>query len=60
MPPETARRDYNELLPGSITSRIQINPAPRNTQRRGRAMLRCFREEEEKTRGARKNLFIYE
>ncbi len=23
-------------------------------------MLRCFREEEEKTRGARKNLFIYE
>uniref|UniRef100_A0A671L9R2 Zgc:195075 n=1 Tax=Sinocyclocheilus anshuiensis TaxID=1608454 RepID=A0A671L9R2_9TELE len=26
----------------------------------GEAMQRCFREEEEKTRGARKNLFIYE
>ncbi len=60
MPTKTAHRDYNELLPGSVTSQTQINPAPGNTQRRGEAMLRCFREEEEKTRGTRKNLFIYE
>ncbi len=51
MPTKTARRDYNELLPGSVMSRTQINTAPGNTQRRGEAMLRCFREEEEKTRG---------
>ncbi len=61
MPTKTAHRDYNELLPGFVTSRTQINPAPGNMQQReGEAMLRCFREEEEKTRGARKNLFIYE
>ncbi len=29
-------RDYNELLPGSVTSQTQINPAPGNMQRRGR------------------------
>ncbi len=52
MPTKTARRDYIELLPGLVTSRTQIN--------RGDAMLRCFRKEEEKTRGARKHLFIYE
>ncbi len=28
MPTKTARRDYNELLPGFVTSRTQINPAP--------------------------------
>ncbi len=28
MPTKTARRDYNELLPRSVTSRTQINPAP--------------------------------
>ncbi len=27
---------------------------------RGKSMLCCFREKEEKTRAARKNLFIYE
>ncbi len=31
MPTKTARRDYNELLPGSVTSRTQINPVPWNT-----------------------------
>ncbi len=60
MPTKMACRDYNELLPGFVTSQNQINPAPGNTQRRDEAMLRCFREEEEKTRGARKNRFIYE
>ncbi len=35
-------------------------PCPRETRSKGgEAMLRCFREEEEKTRGARKNLFIW-
>ncbi len=33
-------RDYNELLPGSDTSQTQINPAPRNTQQRGRGHAR--------------------
>ncbi len=36
MPTKMARRDYNELLPGSVTSRTQINPTPGNTQQRGR------------------------
>ncbi len=52
-------RDYNELLPGSHTSQTQINPAPGTRSKGGEAMLRCFREEEEKTRDARKNLFIW-
>ncbi len=57
MPTKTAHKDYNELLPGSDLSWTQINPT---CNEGGEAMLRCFREEEEKTRGARKNLFIYE
>ncbi len=57
MPTKTARRDYNELLPRSDKSGTQINPAPWNMEQRGEAMLLCFREEEEKTRGASKNLF---
>ncbi len=36
MPTKTARRDYNELLPGFVTSQTLINPAPRNMQQRGR------------------------
>ncbi len=52
-------RDYNELLPGSVTSQTQINPAPGNSSKGGGAMLPCFREEEEKTRDARNNLFIW-
>ncbi len=43
---KTSRRDYNKLLPGFVTSQEQ----------RGEAMLCCFREEEEETRGARQNL----
>ncbi len=35
-------------------------PCPGNMQQREWAILRCFREEEEKTRDARKNLFVYE
>ncbi len=38
MPTKTARRDYNELLPGFVTSWTQINPAPGNMQQRGEAM----------------------
>ncbi len=61
MPTKMARKDYIELLPGFVASQTQINPAPGNMQQRGReAMLRCFREEEEKTWVTRKNLFIYE
>ncbi len=56
MPTKTACRDYNELLPGPVTSWTQINPAPGNMQQRGE--VRCFREEEEKTTGAR-HLKIY-
>ncbi len=56
MPTKTAHRDYIELLPGSVTSRTQINPAPGNMQQRG-ARSCCTAE---KTRGAHKNLFIYE
>ncbi len=59
MPTKMARRDYNESLPGFVTSQTEINPTPGKTQQRGGAMLRCFREEEEKTRGARKNIFIW-
>ncbi len=50
MPTITAHKDYNELhsWDGDITNLdISINPAPSNMQQRGRAMLRCFREEEE-------------
>ncbi len=36
MPTKTTGKDYNELLPGSDTSQTQINPAPGNTQQRGR------------------------
>ncbi len=36
MPTKTTGKDYNELLPGFDTSRTQINPAPGNTQQRGR------------------------
>ncbi len=60
MPRKTAGRDYNELLPGSDTSQTQINPPPRTCNEGGEAMLRCFREGKEKTRGVRKNIFIYE
>ncbi len=46
MPTKTACRDYNELLPGAD------KPRPRERSKGGGAMLHCFREEEEKTRGA--------
>ncbi len=36
MPTKTARRDYNELLPGFVTSQTLINPAPGNKQQKGR------------------------
>ncbi len=32
MPTKTAGRDYNELLPGFVTSQTQINPDPGNMQ----------------------------
>ncbi len=35
MPTKMAGMDYNELLPGFVTSQNQINPAPRNMQQRG-------------------------
>ncbi len=60
MPTKTARRDYNELLSGYVTLQTQINPPPGTCSKGSEAMLHCFREEEEKTRGACKNLFIYE
>ncbi len=50
--------DYNELLPGFVTSRAQINSAPGTCNKGGEAML-CFREEEEKTRGAKIYLYGY-
>ncbi len=56
MPTKMARRDYDELLPGYVTSETQINPGPRNMQQRGQGHAAL----EEKTRGALKNLFIYE
>ncbi len=49
-----------------VTSRVRYvkdpdKPHPPGTHNEeGEVMLCCFREEEEKTRGARKNLFIYE
>ncbi len=57
MPTKTARRDNN---PGSVMSWTQIDPSLGTRSKEGEAMLHCFREEEEKTRGARKNLFLYE
>ncbi len=36
MPTKTARRDYNELLTGFVTSHTLINHAPGNKQQRGR------------------------
>ncbi len=36
MPTKTARRDYNGLLPGFVTSQTQTNPAPGNMQQRNR------------------------
>ncbi len=47
-----------------VTSRVWYvtdpdKPRPREHSKGGEAMLRCFREEEEKTRDARKNLFIW-
>ncbi len=51
--------DYNELLPGFVTSRAQINSAPGTCNEGGEAMLCCFREEEEKTRGAKIYLYGY-
>ncbi len=53
---EHSRRDYNELLPESVTSQT---PPPGTCNEGGEAMLCCFSEEEEKTRGAHNNLFIY-
>ncbi len=59
MPTKTARRDYNELLPGFVTSQTQINLAPGNMEQGGGACCAAL-EKRKKTRGARKNLFIYE
>ncbi len=50
MPTKTARMDYNELLSGYVTLQTQINPPPGTCSKGSEAMLRCFREEEEKTR----------
>ncbi len=47
MPTKTARMDYNKLLHST-------------SNKGGEAMFCCFKEEEEKTRGARTNLFINE
>ncbi len=48
-----------------VTSRVWYftdpdKPRPREHAAKGARPCCCFREEEEKTRGARKNLFIYE
>ncbi len=55
MPTKRLVRDYNELLPGCGYVTDPDKPAPRNRQQRGEA-LHCFREEEEKTKGAHNNL----
>ncbi len=45
MPTKTARRDYNELLPGFVTSQTpDKTPPPGTCNEGGEAMLRCFRE----------------
>ncbi len=59
MPTKTTGNN-DELLPGSIRHKPKYTPPPGTRSKGGEAMLHCFREEEEKTRGARKNLFIYE
>ncbi len=47
MPTKMARSD--ELYPGCVTSHTQINPAPGTHNEGSEAMLRCFKEEEDKT-----------
>ncbi len=55
MPTKTARRGHNELLPGSVTSRTQINPAPGNTAPKGaRPCCPALVKRKRKPRGARK------
>ncbi len=57
MPTKTAHRDYNELLPGFVTSQTQINPAPwEHTEKEAGP---CSADLEKRKR-KRKNLFIYE
>ncbi len=40
--------------------RVRYVTDPDKTRNEGVEAMRCFREKEEKTRGARRNLFIYE
>ncbi len=54
MPTKVACRDYNEILPGFVTSQTQINPCCAALEKRKSC---CHAV---KTRGAWKNLFIYE
>ncbi len=47
-------------FPGSWRNESRQTPSPGTCNKGGEAMLCCFREEEEKTRSAHKNLFIFE
>ncbi len=60
MPTKTTGKGLQRVTsPGFDTSQTQITPPPGTRSKGGGAMLRCFREEEEKTRDVRKNLFIW-
>ncbi len=59
MPTKTARRDYNELLPGFVTSHPD-KPRPREHAAKGAEPCCTALEKRKIQRGAHRNLLIYE